>query len=134
VATVTLELARFETMADEVAERGLIKAAAQGAALLKADILSRPGRGRKYGRHTASAPGDPPAPDTGQLRNSVDSDTTVRRDANGDLVGRIVENSDKALALELGTERMAARPHFRRLVSEHQASLQAAFVSGAQGR
>lgn len=36
------------------------------------DVLGQDGHGRKYKRgkriHTASAPGEPPAPDTGQLR------------------------------------------------------------------
>ena len=38
-------------------------------------LLSQPGGGRQYRRggvtHTASLPGDPPAPDTGRLRNAV---------------------------------------------------------------
>ena len=60
--------------------------------------LSRPGSGRIYGRHQASAPGDPPAPDTGTLRASIGHEQT------GDTV-RVGSSLAQAGTLEFGTVR-----------------------------
>lgn len=117
-------------MSDRAAEQGLKSALLQGEALVKAD-LSQPGTGRIYGKHQASAPGQPPAPDTGELRNKTGADPQIRRDGD-DMVGRIVSNTEKSTALELGTERMAARPFLGRLKTEHADSLRQAFVQGAK--
>jgi len=130
-AKVTLDLAKIDRMVEAAAGRGLNAALARGEAVLRADILSRPGAGRQYGRHRASAPGDPPAPDTGALRNATQADTQLRRDGN-DLVGRIVANKEYAAALELGTEKMAPRPYLSRLAAEHAPELQRAFTIGAR--
>jgi len=77
-------------------------------------LASTPGRGRTYTRggvtHVASAPGDPPAVDTGRLRASIGSE--LARDAQG-LHARIGSTYDVALFLELGTRKMAARPFLR---------------------
>lgn len=77
-------------------------------------LASTPGRGRTYTRgnvtHVASAPGDPPAVDTGRLRASISSE--LARDAQG-LHARVGSRYDVALFLELGTRRMAARPFLR---------------------
>lgn len=132
MATVRLDFAKLESMADDRAVRGIQSAALRGEAILKADLLSRPGTGELYGKHRASAPGEPPAPDTGELRNKTQADEHVRRDGD-DLVGRIVANSEKAAALEKGTERMAARPFLSRLKSDHSDDLRQAFVTGAKG-
>jgi len=131
MATIRLDLARLNGIADDKAERGLKTTLAQGEAIMKAVILSQPGEGRVYGKHRASAPGQPPAPDTGELRNKTNADPSLRR-VGGDLIGRIVANSRKASALENGTERMAARPFLSRLVKEHAPALVAAFKVGAK--
>lgn len=128
---VTLDLAKIDRMAEAAAEKGLKTALARGEAVLRADILSRPGSGRVYGKHRASAPGEPPAPDTGSLRNKTQADPTIRSDGE-DLVGRIVANTEYAAALELGTERMAPRPYLSRLKAEHAPELARAFVVGAK--
>lgn len=77
-------------------------------------LASQPGRGRTYRRgnvtHIASAPGDPPAVDTGHLRASISSKLAVDE---GGLHARIGSNLNKAVYLELGTRRMAARPFLR---------------------
>ncbi len=55
--------------------------------------------------HTASAPGEAPAVDTGNLMNSVThamTDTTV---------GEVAVGAEYGAYLELGTARMAARPY-----------------------
>lgn len=75
---------------------------------LKAE-LSQPGSGRWYGPHQASAPGEPPAPDTGNLRASV----IAEHHADGS--STVTESGPGARALELGApERgLMPRPHFR---------------------
>lgn len=82
--------------------------------------LSTPGAGRVYRRpgvrgpraviHRASAPGQPPAVDTGLLRASY----TYRMgsDAKGNFV-EIGTNVKTAPWLEFGTRRMRPRPHLR---------------------
>lgn len=132
MATVSLNLAKLESLAEAKAVQGVRSAALAGEAILKADLLSRPGTGAVYGKHRASAPGEPPAPDTGRLRNATQADPDVKRDGQ-DYVGRVVANTEYAAALEKGTERMAARPFLSRLKSEHADDLQKAFVAGARG-
>ena len=131
MGAVSLNLARLGDLADQAAERGLRTALGQGEAILRGDILSRPGTGRQYGKHRASVPGQPPAADTGGLRNRTQADTQLRRDGD-DLVGRIVSNSEQALALEKGTERIAPRPFLLRLKTDHADDLHRAFVAGAK--
>ena len=84
--------------------------------------LSRPGKGRvyenyiyedeagnmKFGRrrnipHRASAPGDPPAVDTGRLRQSV------RYEVEGN-IGLVGTDLDYGKKLQFGTRKVAARP------------------------
>lgn len=55
----------------------------------------------------ASAPGDPPAPDTGNLRNSIDYELTSETTSH---VGTDVEYAEP---LEFGTTRIAPRPFMR---------------------
>lgn len=86
--------------------------------------LSTPGRGRFYvsrrtreqgkrrknGKpimHRASAPGDPPAVDLGQLRGSIDMERL------GYAKARVGTATVYAPALEGGTTRIAPRPFFR---------------------
>lgn len=67
--------------------------------------------------HQASAPGSPPAVDTGRLRDTISHVT--RRDRNG-LVAHVGSGANPAIPgtktaafLELGTRRMAPRPFLR---------------------
>lgn len=77
------------------------------------------GGGRTYRRrgrvHVASAPGRPPAVDTGRLRASYAWRTG--KDAGGPFV-EVGSNVEYAPFLEFGTRRMAARPHLRPAVNE----------------
>ncbi len=130
MATVTINLAALERIAEAKAVKGVQRAALAGEAITKAN-LSRPGSGRIYGKHQASAPGEPPAVDTGRLRNATQADTQVRRDGD-DIVGRVVANVDYAHALEVGTERMASRPFLGLLATDHADDLRDAFVAGAK--
>lgn len=128
---VQLELASLEGIAIGQARKGMRSALARGVGILRGDILSRPGQGRVYGKHRASAPGDPPAPDTGNLRNKIEADE-IDPLPDGGIVGHIRANSAQAEALEVGTERTAARPFLLRLLNEHGPDLIAAFWAGAR--
>lgn len=129
---VTLDLVRFDNITAKAAENGLRAALGRAETILKADILSRPGTGKVYGAHRASAPGEPPAADTGSLRSNTNADPELHEDGD-DLSGRIVANSAQASWLERGTERMAARPYLSTLRDQHDAELQRAFSAGAKG-
>lgn len=132
MAKVSIDLGALQDIASEAAERGLKTALAVGERRLKADLLNREGQGKVYGRHRASAPGAPPAPDTDSLRDRTAADPDIQHDGP-ELVGRIVANTTYAHALEVGTERMAARPFMSTLRSDHAAELTAAFQAGAKG-
>ena len=96
--------------------------------------LSKPGGGDIYQKynprrmHRASAPGKPPATDTGRLRNSIEWDVL------GPLTATVGSNVVYSVHLEYGTRRMAARPFFRpaveRMRKEFAKRLEAA-ISGA---
>lgn len=81
-------------------------------------ITSGPGTGREYTRHgiahTASAPGEPFATDTGRLRASITHALEV--DALG-LVAKVGTDVIYGLYLELGSSRMSARPWLRPALS-----------------
>ena len=65
-------------------------------------------QGRKRAQpHTASAPGQPPMSDTGDLASRSTSDRL------GDLTAVVGTKADYALHLEYGSGRGAARPFFR---------------------
>jgi HK97 gp10 family phage protein len=94
---------------DEGALVALTKLGLEAVNTVKA-MLSRPGSGRQYGNHRASAPGQPPAVDTGRLRSSYAFQ--VGRDGRGPYVD-VGTNVEYAKYLEFGTSLMAARPHLR---------------------
>jgi len=99
--------------------------------------LSTPGTGRIYGRpglrgagsvrHQASAPGKPPAVDTGRLRASYT--WRIGRDARGPYV-EIGTDVLYAPFLEFGTRKMAARPHLRPAVNELRRAIVALIRQG----
>lgn len=130
MATVTINLAALERIAEDKAVKGIQRAALAAEAITKAN-LSRPGSGRIYGKHQASAPGEPPAPDSGELRRKTQADTKVRREGS-DIVGRAVQNVEYAHALAVGTEKMAPRPSLQLLATDHADDLRKAFIEGAK--
>jgi len=96
----------------------LAQALTESALVVQAEarqsILKGPKTGRVYVRrgrirHRASAPGQPPASDTGTLARSIVID--VDKDKMTASVG---SNVKYAPFLELGTSRMAARPFLKR--------------------
>lgn len=91
-------------------------------------IMSGAKTGRIYRRrgvdHQASAPGEPPASDTGRLVKS-----SRPRYEYADLTGIALWSTEYAAALELGTEKMAARPFARVALAMNQAFAEAAIAA-----
>lgn len=85
-------------------------------------LASTPGRGRWYFRtrpdrwHRASAPGDPPAPDLGNLRRSITHELDI--DERG-LLARVGSPLFYSFYLELGTVKMEPRPFLRPALNRH---------------
>jgi HK97 gp10 family phage protein len=96
----------------------LIQALTESALLVQNEarqsILKGPKTGRLYIRrgrirHRASAPGEPPASDTGTLARSIVIDVDTRA-----FTATVGSNVKYAPYLELGTSRMRARPFLSR--------------------
>ena len=93
----------------------------QGAAY---DVLGKDGSGRVYKRgakgvHTASVPGEAPAPDTGNLRRNWRRFVFSQPTGKGERITcRIKSDMPYAAALESGTSRMAARPFRQRIIDQ----------------
>jgi hypothetical protein len=132
VAKVTLDLGAIDALSDRAAEGGLREALGEYERILKTDVLNREGSGRQYGKHQASAPGEPPARDLGNLVANTNADPTIRDDGD-DKVGTVTANAAYALPLHNGTERIAARPFMDVPAKENQRQLTEAFIRGAKG-
>lgn len=96
--------------------------------LMVADAKRAVARGPKTGRiymkgknksikHQASAPGEPPATDTGRLINSIVGDAKV---VGKQVQGYIEARTAYAGYLEFGTRRMAARPYLTPAVMKNR--------------
>lgn len=83
------------------------------------DVLGKNGSGRVYKRHVASAPGQPPAPDTGNLRRNWRlMPIAITSSGKGDGIRiylRMRSDVPYAMFLEKGTRKMAARPFKERI-------------------
>jgi hypothetical protein len=94
-------------------------------------ILSTPGTGRVYRRrgvlHRASAPGAPPAVDTGKYRSSWTY--AVGEDVQGPYVD-IGTNDIRGPMFEYGTRRMRPRPHARVAANEVRSKITQAIRDG----
>lgn len=86
-------------------------------------VLNTPKTGRVYSRrgveHTASAPGEPPASDTGRLVGSIRADYTRL----GDLAGVVRASTEYAAHLEYGTQNMEPRPFMRPALENRRADV-----------
>jgi HK97 gp10 family phage protein len=73
------------------------------------------GRGKGRGDHRASAPGDPPATDTGRLRASIRTDLSELTRLSATVGTEVAYGR----FLEFGTANMAARPWLRPAYEKH---------------
>lgn len=77
------------------------------------EVLGQDGSGRRYGKHIASAPGQPPAPDKGNLRRNWQQRKYIS--GNVRIVLEMKSRMFYAGFLEHGTRKMAARPYHDRI-------------------
>lgn len=132
---VTFDVNLAQKVAMDAAQRGVRAATLEAKRILQVDILSSdpPRTGKVYPRgkdnfHRASAPGESPAPDTGQLRALVQ----VEFEKNATVaIGRVVSNLEKSAKLELGTEKIAPRPFLSRVPKEFSKRIKEAFDRAA---
>jgi len=111
---------------DETIGTALLAGALVLEGYAKAAIANPPKSGKIYmhGKvaHQASAPGEAPATDIGQL---YDSFSTKRDGAEA----RVDVHSEYAEALEFGSSKMAARPYLRPAMDEHKDAIIEAVAS-----
>lgn len=104
--------------------RQIVSRAKRGTVILRnaaSDVLGKNGTGRVYGRHVASAPGQPPAPDSGSLRRHWREQSFAQANGLGrgiDVKLRITSDVPYSGFLEFGTRKMAARPFVERIKSK----------------
>lgn len=96
------------------------------------EVLGKDGSGRVYKRgnvrHTASAPGQPPAPDTGNLRRNWRQYVLTEPHLNGvKITCRLKSDTRYAEYLEHGTRHMAARPYEEKVKDESMPEIDALY-------
>ena len=115
--------------------RAVVARAVRGTNILRnaaKEILGQNGSGRVYKNgHVASAPGQPPAPDTGNLRRNWREQSAVQANGLGrglDVRLRITSDVPYAKFLEFGTRKMAARPFREKIKTRAQPEIAALFA------
>ena len=104
------QLQQLGAAGDEIIEETIFDVATETQALAVAGIMGSPKSGRTYKKtnpnrtHTASAPGQYPATDTGRLASSV------KMVMQGPMAYVVGTNVAYGPMLEFGTAKMAARP------------------------
>ena len=103
VGKLANKLSRYTVEKEKALQTALVRGGNMIAASAKKEILRGVHSGKKYGRHTASAPGESPANDLGNLARNI----RVLRD-NG--VVWVMSGAKYSAALEFGTETIKPRP------------------------
>jgi len=101
-------IARIKKNAPEAVGKVLYEGALQTHGEAVRSIQGHVSAGETYGKHTASAPGNPPNTDTGNLVSNI----TVQKIAGGFDVGSR-SGAPYGVALEFGTSKMMPRPWLR---------------------
>jgi len=80
------------------------------------EVLGKDGNGRQYGNHRASAPGEPPAPNTGNLRRNWRKQVLAEQHLHGlRITCRIKSDMPYSEYLEKGHGHTAPRPYKERI-------------------
>lgn len=124
-------------------------ATSEACRLLRADIvqsISYKGTGRTYEKyrprrtHTASAPNEPPATDTGELKRGIGF--TIKKVGTEGALGKVFSSAQHSQALEFGTKAMlalgGARPFMQPALERNRRKIFAIFrkagVAGMEER
>lgn len=92
------------------------------------DVLGKDGHGRRYGKHTASAPGEAPAPDTGNLRRNWRQYVLAKTVLDGvEITCRLKSDEPYAPLLEEGTSHMRPRPFRQRIIDKSMPDIDAIY-------
>jgi HK97 gp10 family phage protein len=92
------------------------------------------GTGRTYEKyeprrtHTASAPNQPPASDTGFLANNITME--VNTESNGTVVGKIISSAPYSKFLEFGTTNITERPFMQPALQKNKQKILNLFRKG----
>ena len=86
--------------------------------------------GRRYGKHQASAPGETPAVDTGNLANSIN--TVLASSSETQAESQVGTGVEYAEPLEFGTSKMEARPFMRPGYDENEAKIRETILKMAK--
>jgi len=98
------------------------------------ESILKGGTGRTYEKyeprrtHTASAPNQPPASDTGFLASQITMDVDVK--SNGTVVGQIISSAPYSKALEFGTTQMTERPFMQPALEKNKRKIESMFKKG----
>ena len=109
------------------AERLIARAAMMVQGRIVDSIQRDPKTGAVYGNHQASAPGQPPATDTGQLVRSI---TMSVEGTEGEVVGVIRASAPYAAMLEFGTSNIAPRPYMQPGLESQRRKIEEMFKKG----
>lgn len=114
--------------------RQVVSRSKRGTVIMRnaaAQVLGQNGGGRAYKNgHVASAPGQPPAPDTGNLRRNWREQSFIQGNGLGrglDVKLRITSDVPYSKFLEFGTRKMAPRPFVERIKTKSRPEIEALF-------
>lgn len=117
------------------ARKNVLTAVSRGTGMVEKtaqESIKNKGTGRSYTRrgitHTASAPGQPPATDSGFLGQNITMN--VKSMPNGTIVGQVISAAPYSKALEFGTTKMMARPFMQPALEKNRRKIEALFKKG----
>ena len=90
-------------------------------------ILRDPKTGATYGKHIASAAGEPPASDTGFLARSISFSVEENK---GEVIGMVKASAPYAAYLEFGTRNIAPRPYMQPALEQNKPKIRKMFQEG----
>lgn len=114
--TIKADIGKLQNLINsspDALDRAVAAAGEELVNTVKLSMMESPSTGRTYSRtksgrrHVASSPGKPPRPDMGTLINSIRAKRQAR------MSYRIQDGVEYGILLEVGTEKMEARPFMR---------------------